>query len=153
MVKTLTNPFYGRPTPLGSLLTAAGQRLSAELDQALTTAGFPDLRSSHAPIFMAIEPEGSRVTELAHHAKMTKQAAGELIRYLADRGYLTVAPDPADGRAKRVRLTDRGWQAIAVGERVIGEFDRWLAGLIGADRVTELRDVLTTIAETDPTVR
>ena len=153
MVKILTNPFLGRPTSLGSLLTAAGQRLSAELDQALATAGFPDLRASHAPIFMAIEPEGSRVTELAHRAKMTKQAVGELIRYLVDRDYLSLTRDPADGRAKRVQLTDRGWQAIAVGERVIGEFDRWLAGLIGADRVTELREVLTTIAETDPTVR
>jgi DNA-binding MarR family transcriptional regulator len=150
MVKPLTNPFRGRPTPLGSLLTAAGQRLAAELDLALSTAGFPDLRSAHAPIFMAIEPEGSRVTELAQLTKMTKQAAGELIRYLADRGYLTLAPDPADRRAKRVRLTDRGWEAIAIGERVIGDFDRWLDDLLGANRVTELRAVLTTIAETNP---
>jgi DNA-binding MarR family transcriptional regulator len=131
-------------------MTAAGQRLAAELDLALRTAGFPDLRAAHAPIFMAIEPAGSRATELAQLAKMTKQAAGELIRYLVDRGYLTLEPDPADRRAKKVRLTVRGWEAIAVGERVIGDFDRWLDDLIGADRVTELREVLTTIAETDP---
>jgi DNA-binding MarR family transcriptional regulator len=153
MVKSLTNPFLGRPTPLGSLLTAAGQRLSLKLDTALREAGFPDLRAAHAPVFMAIDPEGSRVTELAGRTRMTKQAVGELIRYLADRGYLTLGPDPSDGRAKRVELTARGWDAITVGEHVIDTFDRWLEQLIGAGRVVELRAVLTTIAETEPTAR
>jgi DNA-binding MarR family transcriptional regulator len=153
MVNPLTNPFRGRPTPLGSLLTAAGQRLSAELDHALNAAGFPDLRSAHAPVFMAIEPDGSRVTELAARTKMTKQAIGEHLRYLADRGYLTISADPSDGRAKKVELTADGWDAIRVGEHVIAGFDHWLEQRIGADHVTELRQILTTIAETDPTAR
>lgn len=153
MVNPLTNPFLGAPLPLGSLFTAAGQRLSAELDAALREAGFPDLRSAHAPIFMGIAPEGSRMNVLAGRARMTKQAAGELIRYLVERGYLTVTPDPTDGRAKRVELTSRGWEAITVGERVIAGFDRWLESQIGADNVSQLRTILTTIAETDPSRR
>jgi DNA-binding MarR family transcriptional regulator len=153
MVNPLTNPFLGAPLPLGSLFTAAGQRLSAELDGALRDAGFPDLRSAHAPIFMGIAPEGSRMSELAGRAGMTKQAAGELIRYLTERGYLTVGPDPADGRAKKVELTPRGWEAIMVGERVIAEFDAWLAGEIGPENVAQLRRILITIAETDPSRR
>ena len=108
MVKRLTNPFLGAPTPLGSLMTAAGQRLASELDAALSAAGFPDLRSAHAPVFMAIDPEGTRVTELARRTRMTKQAVGELVRYLAGRGYVTVAADPEDGRARRVSLTETG---------------------------------------------
>jgi DNA-binding MarR family transcriptional regulator len=153
MVKPLTNPFLGGPPPIGSLFTAAGQRLSAELDGALRDAGFPDLRSAHAPIFMGIAPEGSRVSELAGRARMTKQAAGELITYLAGRDYLTVAPDPTDRRAKKVELTSRGWEAIMVGERVIAAFESWLAEQIGADDVARLRQILATIAETDPTTR
>ena len=153
MVKPLINPFLGGPPPLGSLFTAAGQRLSAELDGALRDAGFPDLRSAHAPIFMGIAPEGSRVSELAVRARMTKQAAGELIRYLAERGFLTVAPDPSDRRAKRVELTERGWDAIMVGERVIAEFEAWLARQLGTEDVARLRQILITIAETDPSRR
>ncbi len=153
MVKSLTNPFLNRPTPLGSLLTAAGQRCSGELDASLRAAGFADLRSAHAAVFMSIEPEGSRVTELAERTRMTKQAAGELIRYLTDRGYLTVSPDPSDRRAKQVRLTERGWEAIRLGERVIGDFDRWLDATVGAREVARLRRLLTRIAETDPTER
>ena len=153
MVKPLTNPFRGRPTPLGSLLTAAGQRLSAELDQALRTAGFDDLRAAHAPVFMAIDPEGSRLTDLAKRTKMTKQATGELIRYLSEHGYLAVSADPTDGRARKVELTPLGWEAIAVGEHVIAGFDQWLEQLIGQQQVTELRHLLTTIAETRPAAR
>jgi DNA-binding MarR family transcriptional regulator len=146
LVKRLTNPFRDAPTPLGSLLTAAGQRLAAKLDAELRIAGFADLRAAHAPIFMAIDPEGSRLTELAARTKMTKQAAGELIRYLTDHGYVTVAADPADRRAKIVTLTDQGWKAIHTGERVITEYDRWLADVIGARQVSRLRDTLNRIA-------
>ena len=153
MVKSLTNPFRERPVPLGSLITAAGQRLSAELDAALRTAGFPDLRAAHAPVFMAVDAEGIRITEVAERTRMTKQAAGELIGYLSGCGYLTVTPDPSDRRAKRVALTDRGWQVIGTGARVIDDFDRWLDDAVGAPRVTELRATLTRIIETDPTDR
>ncbi|MBU2663769.1 MarR family transcriptional regulator [Actinoplanes bogorensis] len=134
-------------------MTAAGQRLAAELDAALSAAGFPDLRSAHAPVFMAIDPEGTRVTELARRTRMTKQAVGELIRYLAGCGYVTVAADPEDGRARRVSLTESGWRAIDTGEQVIGGFDRWLADAVGADEVAHLRQVLDRIIATDPADR
>jgi DNA-binding MarR family transcriptional regulator len=150
---TLQNPFLGQPTPLGSLMTAAGQRLAQELNTALVDAGFPDLRAAHAPVFMALDPEGTRVTELAARTRMTKQAVGELVRYLETRGYLSVAPDPADARVRRVSLTDDGWRAIATGERVIAEFDAWLEESIGAGQVARLRATLTAIADTTVPVR
>ena len=149
MVKSLTNPFLGAPTPLGSLLTAAGQRLSSRLDTALRDAGFPDLRAAHAPVFMAIDPEGTRATVLARRTKMTKQAVGELVRYLVGEGYVSIAADPADRRAKLVSLTAEGWRAIAVGEQVIAGFDLWLEGQIGAGAVAELRRTLDLIAGAD----
>jgi DNA-binding MarR family transcriptional regulator len=148
MVKRLTNPFQGRPTPLGTLLSSAGQRLSAELDRSLREAGFADLRSAHAPVFMAIDPDGTRITELAERTKMTKQAAGELVRYLNRCGYLEVSTDEQDRRARRVTLTERGWQAIDTGEQVIDGFDRWLEDAIGAVAVGQLRDALGRIVDT-----
>ena len=148
-VKPLTHPFGDRPTPLGSLLTAAGQRLSGELDASLREAGFPDLRAAHAPIFLAIDPAGTRVTDLAVRTKMTKQAAGELIRYLTGCGYLTVSTHVEDRRVRVISLTPRGWQAVQVGERVVDDFDRWLVDLVGAAEVVQLRQILTRIADPD----
>ncbi|MGH3095064.1 MAG: MarR family winged helix-turn-helix transcriptional regulator [Streptosporangiales bacterium] len=127
--------------------------MSSELDASLHAAGLEDLRASHAPLFMAIDPEGSTVSELADRTQMTKQAMGELVRYLDGRGYLDVAVDPSDRRARRVRLTERGWKAIRTGERVIDDFDRWLEEIIGDDRVAQLRQTLVLIAQTDPAAR
>jgi DNA-binding MarR family transcriptional regulator len=150
VVKRLTNPLQERPIPLGSLLSAAGQRLSAELDAALREAGFTDLRAAHAPVFMVIDADGTRLTDLAQRSAMSKQAMGELVRYLGTAGYLTVTADPGDGRAKRVALTDRGWAAVNLGERVIGEYDIWLAAAVGADQVARLRETLHRIVTTAP---
>jgi DNA-binding MarR family transcriptional regulator len=102
---------------------------------------------------MAVDPEGTRVTELASRTRMTKQAVGELVRYLEARGYVTVAPDSSDARVRRVSLTDHGWRAIATGERVIAEFDAWLEQSIGAAQVARLRTTLTAIADTTVPVR
>ena len=153
MVKALTNPFRDRPLPLGSIITAAGKRLSAELDASLRSAGFPDLRAAHAPVFMAVDPTGTRVTELAERTKMTKQAVGELVSYLSQHGYVSIAPDSTDRRAKQIILTARGWEAIEVGQRVIADFDRWLDTAVGAERVAQLREALIRIIETDPAER
>ncbi|MET1007717.1 MAG: MarR family transcriptional regulator [Propionibacteriaceae bacterium] len=150
MVKNLTNPFRDAPLPLGSLITAAGQRLSARLDLALAGAGFPDLRAAHAPVFMAVDAEGTRLTRVAERTKMSKQAAGELTRHLTARGYLEVSPDPTDRRAKVLRLTARGWEAIEVGQQVIAEYDAWLDETVGAESVAQVRDVLTKIIDGSP---
>ncbi|WP_446221815.1 MarR family winged helix-turn-helix transcriptional regulator [Nocardia sp. IBHARD005] len=145
MVKHLTNPLLDRPPPLGNLLSAAARTLSAELDAGLLAAGFDDIRAAHAPVFQVIDLEGTRLTVLAERAGMTKQAMGELIRHLADRGYVEVGPDPADGRARLVRLTERGWSAVEAGLRVVEQFDRHLDQVIGDSEVDRLREILTRI--------
>lgn len=145
MVKQLTktsrrtNPLRDRPLPLGSLFSAAAQRLATRMDDGLAAAGFAELRTAHAPVFMAIDPDGTRASTLAQRAHTTKQAMGEQIRYLTDRGYLRVVPDPDDGRARLVQLTAAGWRALAAATRVIDEFDTWLADVVGAEQVAVTR--------------
>ena len=149
MVKRLTNPFVGRPAPLGTLLSTAGRRLAGELDAGLAAAGYDELRSAHAPLFMTIEPGGSSVTQLADRAHMTKQAMGELVRYLQARGYVDVLTDEADRRVRRVMLTTRGWQALDVGVKVIEDFEHWLDATVGGTHIAELRATLTRILTTE----
>lgn len=126
LVNRLVNPLQGQPLPLGSAITAAGQRLSAELDQALAAAGFTEVRAAHAR-FVTIDPGGTRVTDLAARMRITERATGELVRHLRRHGYVEVQPDPDDQRVRRVALTPRGWQAVTTGQQVVTEFDRWLA--------------------------
>lgn len=151
MVKRLTNPLAGRPIPLGTLLSTAGRRLASELDAGLAAAGYGDVRSAHAPLFMAIEPGGSSITQLAERAHMTKQAMGELVRYLHGCGYVQLAVDDIDRRARRITLTPRGWHALDVGLRVIDDFEQWLDDTIGPARVQALRATLDHILSTEST--
>jgi hypothetical protein len=53
--------------------------------------------------------------------------------------------DPADGRVKIIRLTDRGREAQQVGRNLIDEIEREWSERYGEERVAALRDALETI--------
>ena len=80
----------------------------AELRRGLIEKGHPLIRSGHGCVFRHIDGEGSRLTELAERSGLTKQAVGEALDDLERMGYVERAPDPVDGRAKIIRLTERG---------------------------------------------
>jgi DNA-binding MarR family transcriptional regulator len=136
-----------RRTPLGVLLTAAERALSAEVEDGLRAAGFDDLRAAHAQVFVVLSAEGSRLTDLAARAGMTKQAMGELVRYLEQHGYLDVEPDSRDRRAKLIRPTRRGWAAHEISLTVQAESDRRLAERLGEQPLRDLRAQLRRIGE------
>lgn len=50
--------------------------------------------------------------DLADHLGISKQSCSELVQHLVTRGYLERVPDPRDGRARLLVLTDHG-QACA----------------------------------------
>jgi DNA-binding MarR family transcriptional regulator len=77
---------------------------------------------------------------------MTKQSVGEVVSDLEQRGYVERVPDPSDGRAKIIRLTDRGQEAMALGREIIEEIERDWAERYGAERVAALRDALEAVA-------
>ena len=96
---------------IGELLRNPNAERMRYVERGFAAAGHPDLRPTHFPILEYIDHErGSRITYLAEHANIAIQAMGELVTYLAERGYVERVPDPSDGRAKLVRLTARGWE-------------------------------------------
>jgi DNA-binding MarR family transcriptional regulator len=90
----------------GLLRTAADRAFDAVRDEVL--ARHADLRAAHVQVFSGGPIDGLRVTELADRAAMTKQSMHELVGHLERCGYVRREPDPADQRARLVRLTDRG---------------------------------------------
>jgi DNA-binding MarR family transcriptional regulator len=127
---------------LGKLLASTYTALALELDDRLAAAGFGDVRPSHGTVFGVVDAEGSRVTELAARAGMSKQAMGELVDHLEAAGYVTRAPDPRDRRARLVQLTRRGWECIAAGRRIVEELEREWGERYGSGRVAALRTAL-----------
>jgi DNA-binding MarR family transcriptional regulator len=131
--------------PLIRLLDVALGTFSDELSKRVEAAGFTDIRPSHGCVFGTIDPQGSRLTDLAQRANMTKQSVGEATNDLEQRGYVERVPDPVDGRAKIIRLTERGREAQATGRLLIADIEHEWEQRHGEGRVAELRDVLEAI--------
>ena len=133
--------------PFIRLLGVAFDEFSDALAKRVEEAGFTDIRPGHGCVFGTIEPEGSRLTDLAQRANMTKQSVGEATSDLEELGYVERVPDPEDGRAKIIRLTKRGREAQAIGRRLIAEVEREWAERFGEERVAALREALEAITE------
>ncbi|MGN6171034.1 MAG: MarR family winged helix-turn-helix transcriptional regulator [Solirubrobacteraceae bacterium] len=128
------------------LLSVAFDGFAEELYERMSAAGFGDIRPGHGCVFGGIDPDnGSRLTELAERAFMTKQSVGEVTSDLEQRGYLERIADPNDGRAKIIRLTGHGREAYAVGRQLIDDLEREWAERYGEERVAALRDALEAV--------
>jgi DNA-binding MarR family transcriptional regulator len=133
--------------PLPSLLDHVKELLVDELRARLAEEGFPEIRPGHGRVFRFIEPEGSRLTEMAERAGLTKQAMGELVTDLEQLGHVERRSCPDDGRAKIIHLTDRGRASVEAAERIFSDIEaRWAAEL-GERRMASLRSTLNAVVE------
>ena len=108
--------------------TLAGQQLVAE---ELARRGFDDLRPALLAVAQHIGPSGTRITELAERAWLTKATVVHAVDELERLGYVIREPDPTDRRAKLVVLTARAQEAEKVGRDAIADMRRAWAQLIG----------------------
>lgn len=144
--KELAPAGSGRPDPnLAILLREPFLAFIAELFRRLQEAGYGDLRISHLVVFQHIHPAGSRLTELALKAQITKPSMAYLVEYLEASGYVERLPDPSDGRARLVNLTERGWKQIDDALEIIAEMEAELAAAMRPAQLAALRRLLTSL--------
>lgn len=118
---------------IGQLLVQLTRLFQADLFGRLVDAGLTDARVPHTHVTAYIKAEGSRLSELAGMARMTLPAMSELVDDLQRLGIVERRPDPADGRAKLICLTDSGWEAMRIARRVIGEIEADYAERVGQE--------------------
>jgi DNA-binding MarR family transcriptional regulator len=133
--------------PLGSRNHGTLQRdpwleLNARLAAAVGQRGFEDIRPALSAVFQHVRDDGSRITEIAERAQLTKQTIVYFVNDLEALGYVERVPDPDDRRAKLVRPTERGQAAVAEARRVAAEIEREWTELLGAERMAQLRELL-----------
>lgn len=110
-----------------------------------------DVTPAQGRLAARVNEEGIRLTTLADAAGTTKQSAGFLVDQLERAGYVERVPDPADGRARLVRLAPRGRAAQACAREVEEQVEAELAEVLGVGRMAELRAALEALREvTDP---
>jgi DNA-binding MarR family transcriptional regulator len=136
------------PRPLPALLAQLKTIAVQEMFSRMADAGFDDVREGHGCVFGFVDLEhGSRLTDVAERARLTKQAVGEAVAELEQLGYLERVPDPGDGRAKIIRFTERGRQAAVTGRRLFAEIEGEWAERYGEQRIADMRACAEEIAE------
>ena len=136
---------------LGLLCYIASRAMETRVFEALAAAGFDDITTAQGRLFARIGPKGTRVTDLAEQARITKQTAGFLVDQLQRAGYVRRVPDPADARARLVQIAPRGEVAVAVARAAEAQVEAEWTRHLGKQGAGQLRRALTRLREiTDP---
>jgi len=94
------------------------------------------LSASHIHITRHLALEGSRLTDLAQCANMTKQAMGKLVEQCEAWDLVARQDDPRDARARRIVFTPAGRIWLEAFEQAVAQAQAELAAAVGAEIAT-----------------
>jgi DNA-binding MarR family transcriptional regulator len=122
------------------------QWIREQIFEGVRAAGYDDLKPSHVGLFRYPTLDRQRPSGLADQLQITRQSVNELLGDLEELGYVTRESDPANKRARLVRLTASGRRL----EKTINSQARIaelkIAELLGSRTFSQLRDALEQLA-------
>ncbi len=133
---------------LGGLLRVSWQWVREQIFSGVLAAGYDDLNPAHVGLFRYPTLDRQRPSALADQLQITRQSVNDLLGHLEQCGYLTrEAADPADGRARVVRLTVKGrrLEKTINGQAQAAELK--IAEVLGPRRFSQLRNALEELAD------
>jgi DNA-binding MarR family transcriptional regulator len=146
-----TGPGSGDPswryTTVGRYLHNAARKFDARVLAILAERGWAEVRLVHVNLTRCLDYSGTRLTEVARRAAMTKQAMGELVDECERIGLVERSADPTDGRAKIVAFTAPGRLFMDAFRDAIAEAEAEMAGQLGGAKVRDLKQALADYAE------
>lgn len=127
---------------LAALMDGPYKAMDRLLFPQLAKRGHGDIRPAHSKVFEVIKGTGSRITDMAADAAMTKQAMQYLVDDLERLGYAERIPDPDDRRAKLIRLTPRGRECVVFAREEFALTEAGWAKKLGKEKMEQLRTLL-----------
>ena len=136
-----------RQVHLGRLLGHAMRRFDArvlhlmarnvDVPLALSNlAARAQVSAAHIHITRHLSLQGSRLSELADSAGMTKQAMGDLVTQCEAWGLVQRTPDPQDARARRIVFTETGLAWLRAFEQAVAQTEAEFKQEVGSDVAT-----------------
>src|SRR5215218_8780835 len=133
-----------RLTHLGRLLGHAMRRFdervlhlmahNVDVPLALSNlAARAQVSAAHIHITRHLELQGTRLTELAQRAGMSKQAMGDLVDQCEAWGLVRREPDPRDARARVVRFSAIGLDWLQAFRDAVAQAEAEFRAEVGAD--------------------
>ena len=136
------------PSPyIGAMLGVVWQWVRDQLYAGVVASGYDDLNAAHVGLWRYPGLEGLRPSQLADRRGITKQSVNDLLAHLEQRGYLLRAPDPADKRARVIRLTSKGWRLQKAIYAEAGSAQLRIAEILGPRRFAQLHSSLELLTE------
>jgi DNA-binding MarR family transcriptional regulator len=127
---------------VGRLLNNAIKRFESSILQQMSAAGHGGFSLSHITITRNLDVNGTRATEIARRAGVTKQSMGELITQLEKAGIIERRPDPGDKRAKIVCFTPTGMNWLNAFRAALQEAERQMEKELGSADLRLLKRAL-----------
>jgi DNA-binding MarR family transcriptional regulator len=98
------------------------------------------VRASYGSILVPLfEEDGLRIGELARRARLSKQTMTTMVRLLERDGLVRREPDPDDGRAFRIVLTDKARRFEPVAERTLAALGALAQAQLGERRLGSIK--------------
>ena len=136
---------------VGLLMFIASRDVETRVVAAMRRAGVDDITLAQARVAARIGPHGTRLSDLAEQAQVTKQTATALVDRLESAGYVERVSDPTDGRARLVRLTEKAASLLPIARAEEARIETEWEAHLGPRRMRALRESLTLLREiTDP---
>lgn len=129
-------------------LADAGRRFVRDVLGAVHRHGHRDVTEALLALFRTLEPGGSRLTEVAAAARVTKQSMRALVERAEAMGLVARAPDPADGRARIIMFSRAGSAMLEEMRRGVTEAEAGFAGVTSEALLHEVKQWLDTFLST-----
>lgn len=136
-----------RETHIGRLLLRAQRAFSLRSIHKLRKMGHTGLSLAHTNLLAHLDMEGTRITVLAERIGVTKQAVGQLVLELEQKGYIGRSVDPTDRRAAIITFTVAGWQFLLDADQIKREIEAEYTAILGPEGMQNLRALLTNLIE------
>lgn len=127
---------------VGRLLNNAVSRFESRVLQLMSQSGHVQARISHVSLTRNLDLKGTRVSELARRAGMTKQAMGELVGQCVALKLVVASIDPMDRRARVVRFTPGGLQWLEAFRQAIDRAEQEMRDEVGSMSMDVMRGAL-----------
>ena len=129
-------------------LADAGRRFVHDVLGAVHRHGHRDVTEALLALFRTLEPGGSRLTEVAAAARVTKQSMRALVERAEAMGLVARAPDPADGRARIIMFSRAGSAMLEEMRRGVTEAEAGFARVTSEALLHEVKQWLDTFLST-----
>lgn len=129
----------------GHMLKRINDSLERDANNSLREYGLTSSQAGILTILAAAGQDGMALKALEEKLHVKQPTAAGIIRRMAKGGMLEYFDDPDDGRAKNVRITERGRAVTSQGEVLMAEAENTLLAPLTVDEAKIFRRCLEKI--------